>query len=46
MVIHATHPVPGYMSLRKAVAAKLERENGLSYKPEQIVVSNGAKQSL
>ena len=39
-------PVPGYMSLRKAVAAKLERENGLSYKPEQIVVSNGAKQSL
>ncbi|MDE5647539.1 MAG: pyridoxal phosphate-dependent aminotransferase, partial [Muribaculaceae bacterium] len=39
-------PVPGYMTLRKAVAGKLERENGLSYAPEQIVVSNGAKQSL
>lgn len=39
-------PVPGYMSLRKAVADKLARENGLSYKPEQIVVSGGAKQAL
>lgn len=39
-------PVPGYMSLRKAVSEKLSRENGVSYTPEQIVVSNGAKQAL
>ena len=39
-------PVPGYMSLRQAVCAKLQRENGLEYKPEQIIVSNGAKQSV
>lgn len=39
-------PVPGYMSLRKAIAAKLKNENGLDYAPEQIVVSGGAKQSL
>lgn len=39
-------PVPGYMSLRKAVADKLTKENGLSFKPEHIVVSGGAKQAL
>ena len=39
-------PVPGYMDLRKAIAGKLKRENGLDYAPEQIVVSNGAKQSV
>lgn len=39
-------PVAGYMSLRKAIAAKLKDENGLDYAPEQIVVSNGAKQAL
>ena len=39
-------PVPGYLSLRKAVCDKLERENHLSYMPEQIVVGNGAKQEL
>lgn len=39
-------PVPGYMSLRKAIADKLRNENGLNYTPEQIVVSGGAKQSL
>ena len=39
-------PVPGYMSLRKAIANKLKNENGLDYTPEQIVVSGGAKQSL
>ncbi|WP_301185851.1 pyridoxal phosphate-dependent aminotransferase [uncultured Muribaculum sp.] len=39
-------PVPGYMSLRKAVSEKLLKENGVSYAPEQIVVSNGAKQAL
>lgn len=39
-------PVPGYMSLRQAVANKLKRENGLDYKPEQVICSNGAKQSV
>ncbi len=39
-------PVPGYMSLRKAIADKLSRENGLSFEPTQIVVGNGAKHSL
>ncbi|MBR1519359.1 MAG: pyridoxal phosphate-dependent aminotransferase [Prevotella sp.] len=39
-------PVPGYMDLRKAIASKLERENGLSYSPSEILVSNGAKQSV
>ena len=33
-------PVPGYMSLRKAIADKLSRENGLSFEPTQIVVGN------
>lgn len=39
-------PVPGYMSLRKAIADKLSRENGLHYDPAQIVVGNGAKHAL
>jgi aspartate aminotransferase len=39
-------PVSGYPDLRKAVAEKLSRENGLSYSFDQIVVSTGAKQSL
>lgn len=39
-------PVAGYMSLRKAISAKLKEENGVDFAPEQIVVSNGAKQSL
>ncbi len=39
-------PVPGFMDLRVAVANKFKVENGLTYSPEQIVVSNGAKQSL
>lgn len=39
-------PVPGYLSLRKAIAANLKETNGVDYEPEQIVVSNGAKQSL
>lgn len=34
------------MTLRRAIAGKLERENGLRYSPEEIVVSNGAKHSL
>ncbi len=39
-------PVPGYMTLRKAISEKLSRENGVDYAPEQIVVGNGAKQEL
>lgn len=39
-------PVPGYLSLRKAVCDKLERENNITFAPEQIVVGNGAKQEL
>lgn len=39
-------PVPGYLSLRKAIAEKLSRENGLTFAPEQIVVGNGAKHAL
>lgn len=39
-------PVPGYMSLRKAVCDKLKKENGLDYTPSQILISTGAKQSL
>jgi aspartate aminotransferase len=39
-------PVAGYLDLREAVCAKLKRDNGLDYKPENIVVSTGAKQSL
>ena len=39
-------PVPGYLSLRKAISEKLRRENNLDYAPEQIVVGNGAKHAL
>jgi len=39
-------PVPGYRDLLEAISKKLKRENNLDYAPEQIVVSNGAKQSL
>lgn len=39
-------PVPGYLDLREAICKKLKRDNDLDYKPEQIVVSTGAKQSL
>ncbi len=39
-------PVPGYPALRNAIVAKLKKENNLEYKPEQIVCSNGAKQSV
>lgn len=39
-------PVPGYMDLRKAICAKLKNENNLDFAPEQIVVSNGAKQAI
>lgn len=39
-------PVSGIPELRKAISEKLKRDNNLEYKPEQIVVSNGAKQSI
>ena len=39
-------PVPGYPSLKEAIVGKLKRENGLDYKPSQILTSNGAKQSV
>ena len=39
-------PVAGFLDLREAVCAKLKRDNNLDYKPENIVSSTGAKQSL
>ncbi|HCQ30679.1 MAG TPA: aspartate aminotransferase [Flavobacteriales bacterium] len=39
-------PVPGIPELREAIANKLKRDNNLTYQPDQIVVSTGAKQSL
>jgi aspartate aminotransferase len=39
-------PVAGYLDLREAVCHKFQRDNNLQYKPENIVVSTGAKQSL
>ena len=39
-------PVPGYMDLRKAIVAKLKRENDLDYTVNEVLVSNGAKKSV
>lgn len=39
-------PVPGYPDLRKAIVDKLHRENQLDYEVAEILVSNGAKQSV
>ena len=39
-------PVAGFLDLREAACTKLKRDNNLDYKPEQIVTSTGAKQSL
>ena len=39
-------PVPGYPDLRKAIVAKLKNENGLDYTMNEVLVSNGAKQSV
>ena len=39
-------PVPGYADLRKAIVAKLKRENALDYALSEVLVSNGAKQSV
>jgi aspartate aminotransferase len=39
-------PVAGYTELKEAICTKLKRDNNLNYKPENIVVSNGAKHSI
>lgn len=39
-------PVAGYLDLRKAISEKFKRDNYLTYTPEQIIVSTGAKQSI
>ncbi len=39
-------PISGYMDLRQAICEKLKRENNLTYTPDQIVVSTGAKQCI
>ena len=39
-------PVPGYADLRKAITEKLKRENALDYSASELLVSNGAKQSV
>ena len=39
-------PVPGYLDLRQAIAFKMKRDSDLDFTPDQIVVSNGAKQSI
>ncbi len=38
--------VPGTMELRMAITRKMERDHGLTYSPQEIIVSNGAKHSL
>ena len=39
-------PASGTLELRKAICEKFQRENGLTYTPDQIIVSNGAKHAL
>ena len=39
-------PVPGYADVRKAIVEKLKNENGLDYTVNEVLVSNGAKQSV
>ena len=39
-------PVDGYLELKEAICVKFQRDNNVSYKPSQIVVSTGAKQSI
>lgn len=43
---HSYPPVDGYIELKEAIIHKFKRDNGLTYKPGQIVVSTGAKQSI
>src|SRR3954470_7781035 len=39
-------PISGFPELRKAVSEKFRRENNLTYAPEQVVISTGAKQAI
>ena len=39
-------PVDGYADLKESICLKFKRDNGLNYKPSQVVVSTGAKQSI
>ncbi len=39
-------PVPGYKDLQEAISVKFKRDNNLAFKPSQVVVSTGAKQSI
>lgn len=39
-------PVDGYLDLKQAICKKFKRDNNLEYKPSQVVVSTGAKQSI
>ena len=39
-------PVPGYLSLRKAIANKLKRENNLNYSASEVMVGTGGKQGV
>lgn len=43
---HSYTPVDGYGELKNAIIHKFKRDNNIEYKPSQIVVSTGAKQSL
>jgi aspartate aminotransferase len=43
---HKYTPVNGYLDLRESISHKFQRDNGLTYAPDQIVVSTGAKQSI
>lgn len=43
---HSYSPVDGYAELKQAIIHKFQRDNNLTYSPDQIVVSTGAKQSL
>ncbi len=43
---HSYTPVDGYGELKQAIITKFKRDNNLTYSPNQIVVSTGAKQSL
>src|SRR4030095_6660311 len=39
-------PVAGFLDLRQAICEKLKRDSNLEYKPENIIVSTGAKQNI
>lgn len=43
---HKYPPVNGFLDVREAICRKFERDNGLSYAPDQIVISTGAKHSI